>query len=181
MTGIPIWVQVLQALLTPTVAVAVGIVAFLQWRTAHHKVILDLFDRRMAIYEAVERAIDYVLANEGNLVGHNASQKLTKAWMDSRFLFGSEVEDQIFEIKARAVALANSKNRSDRTNLSDADRLANAEQSEKYEDALMLYHELFSDTCRQYMGMDQKRIRTPREWHAERNRIRLSYADEKQR
>jgi hypothetical protein len=36
-------------------AVFVAAVAFLQWRTAQQKAVLDLFDRRRAIYETFAR------------------------------------------------------------------------------------------------------------------------------
>jgi hypothetical protein len=35
----------------------VAVVAFLQWRTAHQKVVLDLFDRRIAMIDELRRII----------------------------------------------------------------------------------------------------------------------------
>ena len=47
------WVDILQALLAPAIAlVAVGI-AFAQWWTARNKLRLEMFDRRWAVYMAV--------------------------------------------------------------------------------------------------------------------------------
>ncbi len=46
------WIDVFQALLTPTIAlIAVGI-GIAQWWTARNKLKLDLFDRRWAVYMA---------------------------------------------------------------------------------------------------------------------------------
>ena len=53
MANTPTWIIVLQALLTPTIAAVAGLVAFLQWRTAHQKVILDLFDRCLRKFKSV--------------------------------------------------------------------------------------------------------------------------------
>lgn len=43
--------------LTAFIAAVVALIAFLQWRTAHDKVLLDLFDKRFAAYEDLLIAI----------------------------------------------------------------------------------------------------------------------------
>lgn len=181
MNQVPAWIQVLQALLTPTIAVGVGVVAFLQWRTAHHKVVLELFDRRMKVYEQVEEAINYVLSHDGNLVGSNTRRKLSTAWMNSRFIFGNDVQDHIFDIQRKAAALAYYKNRTNRPGLSEVNRSAAENKVTIWEEALMASHASFSNICRAYMAMDQKKVQTLSDWISDRNRVRLSYADEKQK
>jgi hypothetical protein len=47
---LPLELQILTALLTPVIAVAVGYVAYQQWRTAREKLVLDLFKDRLAVY-----------------------------------------------------------------------------------------------------------------------------------
>ncbi|MBB2832304.1 UNVERIFIED_ORG: hypothetical protein GGD51_002433 [Rhizobium esperanzae] len=49
--------QTLAALLTPTIAVIAIIIAYMQWRTAHQKTVLDLFDRRMAVYDKLRQSM----------------------------------------------------------------------------------------------------------------------------
>jgi hypothetical protein len=44
-------------------AIFVAAVAFLQWRTAQQKAVLDLFDRRYAIYEIVRKAVGTITTN----------------------------------------------------------------------------------------------------------------------
>ncbi len=44
-------------------ATFVALVGFFQWRTAQHKAVLDLFDRRHAIYEVVRNAVGRMIAN----------------------------------------------------------------------------------------------------------------------
>lgn len=56
------WIDVLSALLTPTIAlVAVGIAAF-QLRLANTKVKFDLFEKRYAVYSAVNEFIGQTLS-----------------------------------------------------------------------------------------------------------------------
>jgi hypothetical protein len=57
------WTTVLSALLTPIVAIFGIWIAYRQWRTAQNKLKLDLFDRRLAIYEAVQRYLGGVMVS----------------------------------------------------------------------------------------------------------------------
>ena len=57
------WTEVLSALLTPTIAVVVAIIAYRQWRTAQTRLNLDLFDRRFAIYDAARNLISSVMTS----------------------------------------------------------------------------------------------------------------------
>jgi len=53
----PHWTTYLAALLTPTIAVFGASIAYRQWRTAQNKLKLDLFERRLSVYES---ARDYL-------------------------------------------------------------------------------------------------------------------------
>jgi hypothetical protein len=57
------WTQVLSALLTPTIAVLVAIIAYRQWRTAQNRLKLDLFDRRFAVYDAARNLLSSVMTS----------------------------------------------------------------------------------------------------------------------
>lgn len=57
-------VNVLSALLTPTIAVLGSVIAYRQWLTARRKLMLDLFDRRFAIYDAARNLLA-VVASKG--------------------------------------------------------------------------------------------------------------------
>jgi hypothetical protein len=57
------WTTVLSALLTPTVAVFGIWIAYRQWRTTQDKLKLDLFDRRLAIYQAAQRYLTGVMTS----------------------------------------------------------------------------------------------------------------------
>jgi hypothetical protein len=57
------WTQILSALLTPTIAVVVAMIAYRQWRTAQNRLKLDLFDRRFAVYDAARNLISSILTS----------------------------------------------------------------------------------------------------------------------
>jgi len=80
------------------VGVVVAVIARRQWRTAHEKVILDLFDRRMKIYEAFRETMTDYNQGDGDLVGSQIRFRLQRLWSEARFLFGAEVPDFIREI-----------------------------------------------------------------------------------
>lgn len=77
------------ALLTPTIAVVTAYIAVQQYRMARAKKELELYDRRLRVYQNTHHIIDFV--GRGNAV------TLDKygAWLDSvaeaEFLFGKEV------------------------------------------------------------------------------------------
>lgn len=57
------WIQIFSALLTPIVAIVAVFIAFMQWRTAQHKLKHELFDRRFSIYEAVRNFISSIVGS----------------------------------------------------------------------------------------------------------------------
>jgi hypothetical protein len=53
----------LQWFIAATTSIFVAIIAGLQWRTAQHKAVLDLFDRRREIYEAVRKSVGQIVSS----------------------------------------------------------------------------------------------------------------------
>ncbi len=173
----PNWITVLQGLLTPTIAlIAVGI-AYMQWRTAHQKVILDLFDRRLKVYDEINAAVIQAVAEQGNLATFEATRRIWRAWGDARFLFGPEVLQAIDEIRRDVSRFGAAVRRSERPNISEAERLTAADEAEQLDKKLLEFREPFTSLCLPYLKMDQKRVRTPKEWFQDANAKRLSYSD----
>jgi hypothetical protein len=181
MSAVPVWIQILQALLTPTIAVAVGVIGFLQWRTAHQKVMLDLFDRRIRVYETtIDAVLGYSHKQEG-MDGSKALSLLRRAYTDARFLFGDEVAVNIEDLSDKIHQHRRLERKIDSRNVSDEDRSRLIDEIADVEDELDKMMAPWTSLLLPYLKMDQRQVRTPSQWFAERNKIRLSYADEKQR
>ena len=76
-----------------TVAVIVAIVQYAQWRTANQKVVVDLYDRRLKIFQKVEDAIAPVMRDaEANA---EAFQTFSIAQAEARFLFGEDIKEYL--------------------------------------------------------------------------------------
>jgi hypothetical protein len=85
------------------VAGAVGMIAYWQWRTAESqkeiarsKLLLEMFDRRTKIFDAVTRSVATALL-DGKFDNENLSY-LREGIRGSEFLFGTEVSNIVNEI-----------------------------------------------------------------------------------
>lgn len=89
LSQLPYWVQLLQALTLPAIA-ALGLgIAFMQWRTAHKKVLFELFDKRLSLYEELTSCVTQFQANSeerGGLI-----RDFYRLSEHARFLFGDDV------------------------------------------------------------------------------------------
>jgi hypothetical protein len=110
-TVLPDWAQwlavfapVITGIVTAAVAIAVAIVAYGQWRTARVKLALDLFERRVAVYDKVVQAVAKVMG-PGRPVDDTPLRLLHTAKSEAQFLFGPEVGDFIQRIIAAVANL----------------------------------------------------------------------------
>jgi hypothetical protein len=71
-------------------------IAYLQWVTAHQKVVVDLFDQRRKAFELVEDALRPVFREAK--VTQEAFAKLFEAKAHCRFLFGCDVNDYLDKV-----------------------------------------------------------------------------------
>jgi hypothetical protein len=94
--AIPYWIQVLQALLTPAIAAIAVLIGIFQWRTAQQKVVLDLFDRRLAKYTALREVVARVMGS-GAATNENSFQFL-QALDGVEFLFGDDIVQPLQKI-----------------------------------------------------------------------------------
>lgn len=158
---------------TTIISGLVLVVAFMQWRTAHQKVMLDLFDRRLAVYSTIRKALSGV--NTSGLVTDDTQRLLLEAENQAAFLFGTDIQNYIQElwylcVRYRAHYPKNGNKSADFANV--------------YEDLMTEvgnFYQTGTERFAPYMRMDQKRVPTPSQWFHDRNRNRLSYADEKQK
>jgi hypothetical protein len=103
MTHAQVWIDTLQALLTPTIAIVTTYIAWQQWQGNKVTLRLERYERRLSVYRAVVKFITAVVTD---------SNFQTRAFFDLRseaaeadFLFNSEIPGYIEELVDRAVKL----------------------------------------------------------------------------
>lgn len=87
----------LNALLTPVIACAVGYIAYRQWRTAHNKLRLDLFDKRLQVYINLRNFL--IAFKQEERAFPNPAGELDALTFQGKFLFGENVAASISDIK----------------------------------------------------------------------------------
>ncbi len=88
-----VWFNIIQAVLTLAIGVIVAYIAWQQWQLNRTKHRLDLYDRRLKIYQEVK-----VLINTVVRCGDVSSQELISFISNSSeadFLFGDEIKEYI--------------------------------------------------------------------------------------
>lgn len=87
------FITYLSALLSPLVAIFGGLIAYRQWRTAQNKLKFDLFDKRLAIYEAVRSFLASVMTS-GKITQEKEIEFLTGT-RGAKWLFGDDIKQYI--------------------------------------------------------------------------------------
>lgn len=85
-------VQILSALLVPAIAIAGGVIAWLQWRTNERKRRQDLFDKR---YEFYRRALSTYQEFHSDRIGSTEAWEFDYLYMEAKFLFGDDIVDHL--------------------------------------------------------------------------------------
>ena len=93
--------QILQALLTPVIGIAVVYIAWQQWQANTRKLKLEMYDRRLRIYSEVKAFLSLVLRDfKPDLPAVIAFRRETA---EADFLFGSEITSYIDEVFKQAL------------------------------------------------------------------------------
>lgn len=82
--------QTFQWIIAAITTTFVAAVAFLQWRTAQQKAVLDLFDRRHVIYEVVRNAVGTMSSNS-TAFDQAREVEFMQAMERAFFFFGDDV------------------------------------------------------------------------------------------
>ena len=96
-------IEILQALLTPVIALTTTYIAWQQWRTNRQKLNLEKYDRRLHVYSEVMKIFQITIrdarASPDDLLRFRTSVS------EADFLFGSEIPKYIDEIYKRGINL----------------------------------------------------------------------------
>jgi hypothetical protein len=149
----PLWVQYSQALATPAIALLAIVVAVLQWRTAHQKVVLDLFERRMKVYSEI-RAVIASIVSSGKLPNEKHFEFM-RAIDGAKFLFGRKVNDYLSELNT---ALAYFHEADEEFGpLQGQERAEAIQRRRKYFDEIQRFYKVFDPLVEPYVAMRQRR------------------------
>ena len=97
------FVDISKGLLTPIIAIVATYIAWQQWKTNQQKLFLDLYDRRLKIYEEVRRILSIILRDAK--ASYEDLLKFRTSVSEADFLFGSDITEYIDEIYKRGVQL----------------------------------------------------------------------------
>jgi hypothetical protein len=100
---IPYWMQVLQALAVPAIALLAAVIGVMQWRTAHQRAVLDLFEKRFAVWDRLRIVIGDVV-REGT-ANTEICIEFLRAKDGGEFLFGPEVTEYLDRVYKYLVRL----------------------------------------------------------------------------
>ena len=82
-----------------------ALIAYFQWRTAHQRVVLDLFERRLAVFSDLEEGAKGVLNAVAGKDMQDPFWLFVRAKAKARFLFGSEITKLLTERLADIAAV----------------------------------------------------------------------------
>jgi len=153
---LPLWVQWTEFIATLFIALFAANITYRQWRTAHERVVLDLFEKRMAVYESV-RAVIAEITRERTADGSTVL-RYVKAADRLGLLFGVEVLAYSDETRERIVQLAY--HEAMIKGGAAGQRIADHEMHKKKTDELLKelgeFHEEFSVLMMPYVRMTTK-------------------------
>ena len=105
----PIWVTIIVQLTPAIIAAIIGslgfYIAYLQYRINRNKLRLDLFEKRLDAYEALQRFFTSMLQHAA--FKDEAISMLHEARYKSRFLFGQDIRDHIEELWRKGFEMRN--------------------------------------------------------------------------
>ena len=97
------WIDYLQALLIPAIALFGILIAWLQWRINHNRLKLERFEPRFARFEATRKFLQCII-QQGDVVEEERLAFLSET-VGSRFVFDDKIADFLDELHGKAVDL----------------------------------------------------------------------------
>src|SRR5258708_25252441 len=91
----------IQAFTTLVIGLVAAYIAWRQWRTSHDRLVLDLFDRRLLVFQELTRAISEAFHKPNAEIQDLA--KFDVATEKARFLFGPEVHSYLAEVRKHLI------------------------------------------------------------------------------
>jgi hypothetical protein len=151
MNGSPYWLQLLQALSTPAVALLAIVIGVMQWRTAHQRAVLDLFQKRWDTYSELRQVLGKVM-REG-VVPTAVILEYARSIEPAKFLFGPEVNEYLQRSYRVLVDLHQAETM---TRAEGPDRDKWIDKAAELLTEMTLFFETLDGLVAPYMGMHQR-------------------------
>jgi hypothetical protein len=149
----PLWVQYSQALATPAIASLAILIAILQWRTAHQKIVMDLFERRMKVYSEI-RAVIASVVSTGKLPNEKHFEFM-RAIDGAKFLFGSNVTNYLEGLNTTLAYFQEVDEAYG--SLQSKERAEAIQKRRRHFDMIKAFYKEFDPLVEPYLGMRQRR------------------------
>jgi hypothetical protein len=78
----------------------VALIAYFQWRTAHQRIVFDIFERRLVVFNDIEEAVKHVINDVSRKELEAPFWRYVRAEAKARFLFGADVINTLAERRA---------------------------------------------------------------------------------
>jgi hypothetical protein len=141
------------------IAAIVAFITLLQWITARQKVVLDLFDKRFAVYEELREVIGRHLTQRVNSV--EDMERFTRAASRAQFLFGPEITSFLEERRLDLARSVFEFMHRPQPEASEERRQAAEDRMVARSDRLTSFFQDFDLLVAPYMKHTQKRVTIP--------------------
>jgi len=95
--------RILQALLTPLIAIIAVYIAYQQWKTNRDKFRLDMFDKRFKVFDGLLKL--YIHINQNGNVSNEALVEFGSVYKEGQFLFDEDIKDLLNQSYKKAFKL----------------------------------------------------------------------------
>lgn len=154
MATLPLWAQWLQLGGTFVIAGFAASIAYRQWQTAHQKIVLDLFERRMKIFDDAREKLNGVVRT-----GHPTDQELiefARIVERVKVLFGDEVVASAEKLNTALIELQAAKEMLKNIYLPAQERATHIAKSTECKRVIVMFFDEFPRLMRPYVRMTQK-------------------------
>ena len=146
-------IKVLQGFLTPIIGVAVVYVAWQQYKTNRKKFRLDLYDRKLKVFEGLTTLLQHIVRQ--NTATGVQVQQYKMATLEAVFLFNEDIVNYLNEVKSKVHKLQSANKIIDAKLPAEKQTKASSEQSDLL-DWFNIQLTKSTDKFREYMSFEEK-------------------------
>ena len=154
----------LTLLQTTVLGVIAVYIAWRQWETANSKLVMDLFEKRFALYKNAYAALGPIVRS-GRATDDDL-RKFDEFMNEAIFLFGANVECYLQGLRADIIQLcfhcSMIKEHGEYPNPEqEKERLLHVRGKAEFFKKVLKFYELFPELCKPYLKLDQKSMSRP--------------------